>query len=107
MTDITLKAFDDHVGLNDSASVGIMQPDTFTGSQTRSTLFTPEYLREWAELIEEAYSDETVVEVVHTPDCPMVAKKYNGKGGEESTIGVAVAPRVHQEEYEETTGEEL
>lgn len=80
------------IGMNTSNTVGIRMFD-FTTNQTRSTIFTPRFLREWAEFVEDVYGEDGAVEVVFTPDCSMMARPVTDDPLDES-IGVAVAPRI-------------
>jgi hypothetical protein len=86
---------DASVSINKSNTVGIQLLD-YTTNETRTTYFSPELLREWAEFVADVYGDESAVEVVHTPGRPLAARVTGADGFDES-VGVTVAPRVHQE----------
>jgi len=100
MSDYELNGSDVAVELNKSRSVGVFSTESVRSNQTRTTLFTPEYLLEWAKAVAEAYEDEPAIEVVFTPKKPMVAQHINA-----NQIGIGIAPRLRPDEWEELDGD--
>lgn len=77
-------------------TVGAVSADRYANNQTRRVRFNPRLLKEWATLVEQA-ADGEEVEVVFTPDRPMVAVSTDSR----AQIGIGVCPRMSREEYEE------
>lgn len=86
------------ISFNTQATVGVMATGHHTTNQTRSALFNPRYLKMWAKTVHEAYGDQAEVEVIFTPDRPMVAVKSSDKAAK---VGIGVAPRTLPEEVED------
>jgi len=101
MSEYDLTGSKNAIALNESESVGVFAHKKFNTNQTRSTLFTPEYLLEWAKAVNDAYEDEPAVEVVFTPKKPIVAKANS----DDADVGIGLAPRLMPEDYEEIIGE--
>lgn len=74
------------VAIDGFANVVGIGTTPFTNNQTRTTMFRTDRLVEWAEAVDDAYGP--YVEVVFTPEKPMVATHQEGDG----SIGVCVAP---------------
>lgn len=88
-----LHGTDAAVSLNKEHTIGVTTPDRITTNQTRTTLFEPELLSEWADAVAEAYNDP--VRVVFTPDRPIIAT-----AGESAVVGIGLAPRVLPDEMD-------
>ena len=88
-----LKGGPSGVALNRENTVGVFAHTHFTTNQTRSSLFDPDYLVEWAKAVRDAYGLE--VEVVFTPDKPMVA--VDPDPDVTSLAGIAVCPREYND----------
>lgn len=102
MNDYNLEASETSLSLNESNTVGAFAFRGMTDNQTRTTLFTPETLLEWAKAVNDAFEDDPAIEIVFTPKKPMVAKKVSDK---DVNIGIGVAPRLKPDDYEEMIGD--
>lgn len=98
MSDYNLTGDSTAVALNESNTVGVFAYKNINNNQTRSALFTPEYLLEWAKAVNDAYGDDPAIEVVFTPDKPMVATKKTDK---QTQVGIGIAPRLKPDDYDD------
>ena len=88
---------------NSANTVGAFAHQGVTDNQTRSGYYTTSDLVEWAKAIEGAYGENETVEVVFTPNKPMVATEF--ERDTEMSIGIGVAPLLEPDDYEETKGD--
>lgn len=86
------------VSFNRAETVGVMPSDYHRTNETRTATFDPRYLKLWARCVEEAYGEDSAVEIIFTPGKPMVAVKSTT---DTVRCGIGVAPRMSREEYEE------
>ena len=96
----TITGHDSSFSLNKSYTMGVMEVPGLKTNQTRSTYFTTSVLLEWAEAIVEAYGENEAVEIMFTPEKPIIARQINPDGGE-SKLGLGAAPRLDQDSYAE------
>ena len=89
---VTLVGNKDSVSLNSSDTVSVFAYQHTTTNQTRTTTFTPRLLLEWAKRVDEAYGDDPSVEIVFTPEKPIVARKAGTD--KDPHLGIALAPRI-------------
>jgi len=101
MSEYDLTANSKSIALEPTETIGISSLH-FTGKQTRSAKFTPALLREWAEAVEDAFDGEPAVEIVFTPDKPIVAREITDDDYSES-VGVCLAPRLVPDKGHEDT----
>ena len=99
MSDYELTGSANAIGFNETNTVGAFVCEGFTTNQTRTGLFTPEGLLEWAQAVNDAYGDNPAVEIVFTPNKPLVAKKRDTD--KDVNIGIGLAPRLKPDDYEE------
>lgn len=97
MKEYALNGNANSVALNANNTVGVMASHHFRTNQTRKTKFTASQLVEWAEAVEHAYGRNAPVELVFTPEAPLVAQAVDHKKDEEPKVGVAVSPRLETE----------
>ena len=90
--EIELDAGKTGVAFNSAGTVGSFPTREYATNETRTATFFAEYLREWAENVEEAFGSAEKVEIVFTPDKPMVAQVVTDDDEEEPVIGIGVAP---------------
>ena len=90
--EIQLMGSKDSVALNAGDTIAVFAYDHTKNNQTRTTTFTPELLLEWAKRVNEAYGDDPAVELVFTPDKPLIARKQTTD--KEPSIGIGLAPRL-------------
>jgi hypothetical protein len=102
MSEYEIEASETSLSLNESNTVGAFAYQSMTDNQTRTTLFTPETLLEWAKAVNDAYEDDPAIEIVFTPKKPMVAKKVSDTN---VSIGIGVAPRLRPDDYDGMIGD--
>jgi hypothetical protein len=96
MTEYNLVGYGDHIALNPSDTVAVVDPAEYTTNQTRTMRFDTKLLQEWLEALEEAYGRE--VEIQFTPGMPAVGYP---RTDDETTMGIAIAPRLDDDEKEQ------
>lgn len=106
MNNVELTGSRKSLGLNKGNTVGAFAYQHMTDNQTRSTLYTAGELVTWAKAIEEAYGSDEPVEVVFTPNKPMIATEYVKNDGEDVPLGIGIAPLLEPDVYDEMMGED-
>lgn len=93
--DIELSGGLNAIGFNRLDTVGAMALDNIATNQTRRTKYSTSVLKEWAIAVDEAY--DGAVEIMFTPDRPMVAVKINTDDDrDDARVGIGAAPRLDQ-----------
>jgi len=90
--EVELNAGKTGVSFNSSQTVGSFPTREYATNETRTATFFAEYLREWAENVEEAFGSGEKVEIVFTPDKPMVAQVVTDDDEKDPVVGIGVAP---------------
>jgi hypothetical protein len=86
----TLEGGPTGIGFNKQNTVGVLATEGLFTNETRRTRFKAKYLKEWAEYVCEAYGADESIEVIFTPEHPMIAVPADT----EAKLGVSVAHRV-------------
>ena len=103
MSDYTLTGGPRSIGLNESNTVGAFVHEGITNNQTKSGYYTAGQLVDWAKAVQDTYGEDEAVEVVFTPQRPMVA---TGRDPDtEMKIGIGVAPMLEPDAYAELKAE--
>lgn len=95
MTEYNLMGYRDHIALNPSDTVAVVDPTEYRTNQTRTIRFDTNLMKEWIEALEEAYGRE--VEIQFTPGMPAVGYP---RSDDDATMGIAIAPRLDDAEKE-------
>jgi len=94
--EITLTASGDSVALNRENTVGVMTYQRFHNNENTVTV-SPEYLKQWAEAVADAFSHDSAVEIVASDSVPLIAREYDYDSDETPDLGIGVAPKVEQD----------